>query len=192
MILEAKTKHLNKIVLLHRQVLGNTSSSKFGFEFVRNLYKTLIDSDQNSKTWIIYSNNKVLGFVSVSSKIKKTTRNAKSMTSLDLYLHALITLIKDPMELFNFIDRIIFDHHIMNKYGDYPSILTIGVSPKLQGKGYGRKMINLITRYFKEQGFNSYFVDTASSNINARKFYRSCGFKEIYESNRNVLLKINI
>lgn len=192
MILEAKIKHLNKVVLLHRQVLSNTSGSIFGFEFVKNLYRTLISTDQNSETWAIYSNGEVLGFASVSSKIKTTTKIIKSNINANLYLNALIALIRDPSKLLDFINRIIFGNYVTATYGDYPSILTIGVSPKLQGKGYGKRMIDLITKYFKKKGLNSYYVDTTSNSLNARKFYQHCGFKEIYESNGNVLLKINI
>ena len=191
MILKAKEKHLNDLTSLHRLVLGDTSSSKFGHEFVKNLYKTLIRYD-GARVWIICNNREVFGFISVCNEIRTTTKWIKTNLKTKHYLSLIKIFIFHPKEIFNLLERIIFDTNAISKYGDYPSILTIGISPDLQGKGEGKKLIYLVDRYFKEMKYKFYFVDTLSNNLGAIRFYESAGFKRIFESNGSILFKKTI
>jgi len=51
------------------------------------------------------------------------------------------------------------------------------VSPKLQGKGYGKKLLNLAIDMAREKGTKVFRLDSLSSNIPSIHLYESVGFQ---------------
>ena len=121
MILKAKEKHLNDLTSLHRLVLGDTSSSKFGHEFVKNLYKTLIRYD-GARVWIICNNREVFGFISVCNEIRTTTKWIKTNLKTKHYLSLIKIFIFHPKEIFNLLERIIFEIKYFSETGKHLDI----------------------------------------------------------------------
>lgn len=188
MILEAKQRNLNNVTLLHRKVLPQTSSSKFGHSFVLKLYIKLLN-DKNSKVWIYTDKDEVVGFLSVTNKIKTLNRSMMNDQSIFDLLSILRTFITDPAESLNFTKRLAFDNLMVKKYGDYPSILTLGVSPAKRSQGIATSLISSADEYFRKTGIKKYYVDTEANNKIAQNFYRSCGFEIIKEFAGNVFLR---
>jgi ribosomal protein S18 acetylase RimI-like enzyme len=188
MISEAKQKHLNSLVKLHRKVLPNTSSSRFGYDFVRRLYTQLL-SDKNSKVWVYATNGNIVGFLSITSKMKYTTKLIMSGLTASNYIKILLKLLSSPLEIPVFLKRLYFDDQILKSLGNYPNILTVGVLPQYQGTGIGTKFINIVDQYFKKKGLKQYFVDTEQKNINAINFYKRNNFILVRSFSNNVLLK---
>ena len=54
-------------------------------------------------------------------------------------------------------------------------IITLGVRTKFQNKGYGKKLINYLTK----NNYKNIFLEVSSSNQKAIKFYMNLGFKNI-------------
>lgn len=191
MISKAKKVDLNNIIKLHLQVLGNTSSSKFGFEFVKNLYSQII-KDRNASLWIDRYNNEIVGFLCLTSKIKSTTTKIKKSFNISHIFNIIYTFLSEPRELIVFLKRLNFDNNLIQKYGDYPTILTIGTSSIYRGLGIGSKLIKTSDTFFRKKGYRYYFVDTESKNKIARLFYRKNNFIEIENFSNNVLLRKNL
>jgi len=57
------------------------------------------------------------------------------------------------------------------------SIFGVGVSPKYQGKGFGRELIMLIINELKRKGIENIMIEVDSLNERAFKLYKSCGFQ---------------
>ena len=66
------------------------------------------------------------------------------------------------------ISAIVGEAHIMN----------ISVSPSLQGRGIGRKLLNHLIDYARPRA-EKVFLEVRPSNPGAIHLYRSCGFKDI-------------
>ncbi len=57
------------------------------------------------------------------------------------------------------------------------SIFGVGVSPKYQGKGFGRELIMLIINELNSKGIENIMIEVDSLNERAFKLYKSCGFQ---------------
>lgn len=56
---------------------------------------------------------------------------------------------------------------------------TLTVSPRYQGKGYGREFISFYEQYALEHGCHYLRIDTQNINATARKLYGGLGYREI-------------
>jgi ribosomal protein S18 acetylase RimI-like enzyme len=164
-----------------------------GKSFIAKLYELLISDEPLSKVFIVKKAGVVEGFISITrSRLAINNRvnqflgfTGKLRLSLFVLLHPRII-----KELFN---KIMLDNYIAKNYRDsYPSILTLGVSPKYQGKGIGRTLILRSDKYFKEQGLSKYFVDTEMKNKSAVQFYLELGFRPATTISGNIILEKNI
>lgn len=52
--------------------------------------------------------------------------------------------------------------------------------PKFQKKGYGKKIIEFVSKYYSSY-FKKLYVGTGNSSINNIKFYKDCGFNFSHE-----------
>lgn len=191
MILKAIPGHLDELVRLHRIVLPNTSSSYFGFGFVKKLYTSLL-SDKNAEVWVYLTDNRVVGFISLTTKVKSTYSSARKKFGVEDYGKIIFSLLQKPSKIIGLARRISFENSVFRKHGNYPTILTIGISPDYQGKGIGSELLKLSENYFRRKGFNKYFVDTEVKNKNAVRFYTRNNFKPVYYFLDSVLLQQNI
>lgn len=56
-------------------------------------------------------------------------------------------------------------------------LLTIGVDPEYQGKGYGRFLLECTLREALEGGADECFLEVRVSNVRAQNLYKSMGFE---------------
>jgi ribosomal protein S18 acetylase RimI-like enzyme len=59
---------------------------------------------------------------------------------------------------------------------DKPGIYTVGISPQLQGRGYGAQMLNLVLEMLIGMGYQEVVIDVDSENASAYHLYRKAGF----------------
>ncbi len=57
-------------------------------------------------------------------------------------------------------------------------LLTIGIQPKFQGKGLGRRLLNFTLEQAKEQQVSEVFLEVRVSNVTAQNLYISAGFEK--------------
>ena len=71
---------------------------------------------------------------------------------------------------------------------EYPAHLHIDLLPECQGKGYGRKLIEELTGYLKEQKITGLMLHVSMENERARVFYAKCGFEILHADKHDVLM----
>jgi ribosomal protein S18 acetylase RimI-like enzyme len=61
----------------------------------------------------------------------------------------------------------------------YPSHLHIDLLPRLQGQGWGRRLIDTLVERLRATGSHGLHLGVATANTNAQAFYRAVGFTEL-------------
>jgi ribosomal protein S18 acetylase RimI-like enzyme len=61
----------------------------------------------------------------------------------------------------------------------YPSHLHIDLLPRLQGQGWGRRLINTLSERLRATGSHGLHLGVATANTKAHAFYRAVGFTEL-------------
>ena len=165
-------KDSKNLALLHKQGIPTGFLSKQPLWFLEALYRYLIS---NEIVYVAKDSNKIIGFV------------AGSVNTQSLYKKFLKT---NYLVLFRFMVKNIFSYQFIRKVyetflapkktkienDNLPELLSIVVDIDYYGKGIGRKLVNLLEKEFKSQGFDKYKVIVGDS-LEANKFYKSLGFK---------------
>lgn len=98
-----------------------------------------------------------------------------------------------PWSLGNFADSIktgyvcrvlqqtdaLMGYGIMMMSPEEAHILTLGIAANWQKKGLGKKMLQFLIQYAKEQNAKSIFLDVRESNQGAAQLYKQMGFQHI-------------
>jgi ribosomal protein S18 acetylase RimI-like enzyme len=61
----------------------------------------------------------------------------------------------------------------------YPSHLHIDLLPRLQGQGWGRRLIDTLSERLRATGSHGLHLGVATANTKAQAFYRAVGFAEL-------------
>jgi ribosomal protein S18 acetylase RimI-like enzyme len=61
----------------------------------------------------------------------------------------------------------------------YPSHLHIDLLPRLQGQGWGQRLIDTLAERLRASGSHGLHLGVAAANTNAQAFYRAVGFTEL-------------
>jgi len=61
----------------------------------------------------------------------------------------------------------------------YPSHLHIDLLPRLQGQGWGRRLIDTLSERLRATGSHGLHLGVATANTKAQAFYRAVGFTEL-------------
>jgi ribosomal protein S18 acetylase RimI-like enzyme len=61
----------------------------------------------------------------------------------------------------------------------YPSHLHIDLLPRLQGQGWGGRLIDTLVERLRATGSHGVHLGVATANTNAQGFYRAVGFTEL-------------
>ncbi len=63
--------------------------------------------------------------------------------------------------------------------GDVCVIHTLAISPRVQGRGYGRAFVRFYENYARDHGWYELRMDTNEKNTRARAMYAGLGYREI-------------
>ncbi|MBN2658502.1 MAG: GNAT family N-acetyltransferase [Spirochaetales bacterium] len=100
----------------------------------------------------------------------------------------------EPTEPFQqFInDCILYDTPIDKSLGEYPGHLHIDLLPELQGKGLGRKLMELFFGSCLRKGTDAVHLGVSKQNPGAVAFYRKMGMFVISENEGAYMMGINL
>lgn len=62
----------------------------------------------------------------------------------------------------------------------YAGVFDVAVAPDQRGKGYGKRLMEVVLGLARQQGAHSAFLQVMEDNAGARKLYDGLGFKTIY------------
>lgn len=71
------------------------------------------------------------------------------------------------------------DYFCPEPYDLYPSHLHIDLLPRAQGRGHGRRMIEMLVEKLRRSGSPGVHLGVAARNTRARGFYERLGFSEL-------------
>lgn len=77
------------------------------------------------------------------------------------------------------LDQEVAGYAILLTAVDECHMLNLCIDPQLQGKGYGRRLLNKMLDYAKSINANSAFLEVRPSNTYAVDLYESEGFNEV-------------
>lgn len=73
----------------------------------------------------------------------------------------------------------IIGFYFVQSVGDEATLLDIVVAPEMQGKGYGRILLNHLIELLELDTVETIFLEVRVSNFSAIALYLSCGFSEV-------------
>jgi len=71
------------------------------------------------------------------------------------------------------------DYFCPEPYAGYPSHLHIDLLPRVQGKGYGRRMLEQVMDKLRQRGSPGAHLGVSALNLRACGFYQRLGFNEL-------------
>lgn len=74
------------------------------------------------------------------------------------------------------------DRLLIAEVDEYPAHLHIDLLPELQGRGFGRRLIDTLRHALAERGVAAVHLGMDAANTNARAFYDRLGFHELPSS----------
>jgi ribosomal protein S18 acetylase RimI-like enzyme len=74
----------------------------------------------------------------------------------------------------------------------YPSHLHIDLLPRLQGQGWGRRLIDTLVERLRAAGSHGLHLGVAAANTNAQAFYRAVGFTELADDGVSVTFAMRL
>lgn len=187
MISQAKNIDLGSIARLHRKVLPHTLNSQIGFDYLLSLYRETLINPGN-RLLVDKNGRQISGFI-------YTTRDFQMINDSVRYKPAIVKkillyLLLHPRKIFCLIHRIKFSKYIeKNISGVKTWILTLGVDRRHRHKGLAGRLVRKTFRYYRLEGISEIYTDTEKANTAADSFYRSLGFKNIFEFNGNLVYK---
>jgi ribosomal protein S18 acetylase RimI-like enzyme len=75
---------------------------------------------------------------------------------------------------------------------NYPAHLHIDLLPTLQGKGLGRKIMNVFIDKLKELNSSALHLEVGKTNTGAIEFYKKMGFHIIHEYDHSIAFGMNL
>ena len=171
---------------LHQKNL-NSPGSKLGTVYLNKFYGLLLINPKLHVCLLLERNKQIIGVVTATTNLKKTTHVLKGLYSLKLIVIIIKAIFLGRIHLMDILGRVIFENLAQKKYA-YPHlvILTIVVDRKFQRQGVGRRLLEELKKRLKGKKL---YVDTLEFNKKALAFYRSFGFKIKDKTLGNIVLE---
>ena len=133
-----------------------------------------VHCDQKIKEMILkWRNDETVRLNMFNDEIISQKEHSRFIENLLKDTHNSYWIVKNDTNWIGVISINRFD--ILNQH----AYLGIYVNPELQGQGFGKKLIDLLTnKIFKEARLHSLKLEVISNNISAINLYKKAGFKE--------------
>ena len=94
---------------------------------------------------------------------------------------------KDGSIQAKFIKHLHQDQKVLDGLDNYPAHLHIDILPIAQGKGYGRKLIEIFLNQLKTLNVKGVHLIVSKNNKNAVGFYQQVGFQELKNLEKDIV-----
>ena len=187
-ILTLRKYDIEKTVSLHIKALPETTSSKIGESYLRQIYRTIYKNKKNNSSLVALKNGSIVGVITATSDLKLLGDQFKGALTLKDYFSIIKSLTTNKITLKELFQKYIFEKELIKNYKKkYLAITVLFVNKDSRKKGIGKKLVLALIRNYEKTGENIY-VDTLSINVNAIGFYKSLGFKTIKKIKDSTLL----
>jgi len=178
MIRKAHQFDLLSLSQLHMQELPNTTNSRIGEWFIRDLYALLLLNKQIVNVWIYEENNKLLGLITTTSNRKLVAQKIFYNLTLAKWFRIILFSLKHPIQ--SFIG--FFFTYFLNT---------------LSHQSHHRKKIgSLLIQHVEEEARNHMTshvqVDTSLKNSSACQFYYKNNYMVVKTILGNIIFRKKI
>lgn len=166
---------INEVVDIHMQSFPGFFLTFLGKGFLKQLYKGFVEHE-NSGLLVAVEENKIVGFLAYSEDISELYKFLIRYYVVPLAWYAGIAFLKKPCILFRLLRA--FTYSDKSKREErYVELSSIGVLPRLEGKGIGSRLISAL-KYKVNIGEYRYIkLETdAENNESVNLFYQKNGF----------------
>ncbi len=166
---------ITEVVALHRRSLTGTLSSRIGSNYLKYLYRRLLQ-DSAHTALVYYQDDQIIGVLTATKNLIRTSQKISplfSPTAIVLILMSILTMRVGMGELF---EQLFFEKNLLKNFDNpYITILTLFVSPDHQRKHIGRTLVQSLLTVYKSQSLAYVYVDTLQENTSAQAFYIAMG-----------------
>jgi ribosomal protein S18 acetylase RimI-like enzyme len=149
-----------------------------GIPFLEKLYESLI-SEKDIFIWVVDMAGNVEGVIVGSINFSKNFKDVISQNFLIFIFLLIPAIIKKPQICFKIFETLFYTKRA-GKGEAQAELVVIAVSKKLQRKGHGKKLISFLEKDLKKK-VREYKVSVNAGNLKANLFYKSLGFKKMYD-----------
>lgn len=150
-----------------------TVVARIGNPYLSKLYDTLL----KDIGLVAIDHGSIVGVITATKNLKKTQQNVQRMLFHPVTLWALgEAIVLRRVTIRSLFERMAAQDEILSLFPyPYATILTFFVDKKNQRQGIGTKLLSSLEKQFAVG--TKLYVDTATSNVNARRFYNNHGFR---------------
>lgn len=167
-----KEEHLDKVAILHLDVLNDTVNSAFGMEYIKMLYGSVVSS-RCSFGFVFIEDSELSGFVTGTEDIHKLNRELMYNITYQMKLKILWRLLISPKLFIKFIISFFIRSPVNhNDVRIKATLLTIGVDPQCRNQGIGRALFEVFVHELERRDITYFQLDTKNDNVEANSFYK--------------------
>jgi GNAT superfamily N-acetyltransferase len=194
-ITKASKKHCKAVARLHAASITTGFLSTLPLPFLATLYSSIARCKGSTVIVALDEDGTVGGFVAGAVSVGLMYKKVLLQSALPLIWHILphlfnITTIKKLLETvrYGFVKKDTKQEMTESaESGQLPDtrhsspsaseLLSIAVDSSVRGKGTGKKLVNELELFFRQNGVSSYKVVTYSKDSVSNSFYVHCGFE---------------
>lgn len=170
-IVHISGEYLNDITKLHIISLKNDFLPSMGFNFLKSLYKGILDKE-NIYGFVAKDNKKVIGFIIGCKDMADYLKVSLMSNFIELFFYLGLRILKKPQLLINVIETLSYSS---KEKGPKAELVIIAIKKKYRGIGLGKKLIQILEKRFKEKKINEYKL-TVHADKQAVYFYEKLGY----------------
>jgi GNAT superfamily N-acetyltransferase len=173
---DLKSGDKNDVAVLHSRTFKNFFLTSLGLNFLRSFYDAIIRRKDAISRGSFDESGKLVGFYVANMAHQGFYKRLAKENFLSLSFASLPAFLLNPFLLLRLMKSFGSDERL-NKFAKFPYLLSICVSPEVQGQGVGKALIDDLTEILKAQGFQGLFLTTDSNaNDATNAFYINKGF----------------
>lgn len=171
-------KQLKQIVYIHSEAFKESFLTSLGYEFLYVYYKSLMLS-KNGLLLGLFVRGELVGFAAGNTS-NRNFNKLLVICNLALYLPLTIKiLLRNPSALIR-LKRNISKGEIANRKECLGELSSIGLIPSLQGKGFGRQLLEDFVKESRKRGVKALVLTTDfEDNDRSINFYKNAGFERL-------------
>lgn len=171
MIQRLQEKDIDEVAKLHKEELSGFLP-ELGFKFLKKFYKATFTIPEIF-IFVIKENDHICGLV---TGIPRTKGLYKKILFTDIFGFGILLMnyfITHPPSLVKFIKLLAYPGFSE----DGPELLTIAIGKKYRGRGWGRKLFEMVRQEFHKMGITRFKI-SAYDRLPSNGFYKKMGCRK--------------
>lgn len=180
-IRKATSKDIKGIVDVHCSAFKGFFLTELGTSFLQ-LYYSSYFKEPTAVLLVAEKDGEVVGFSSATSMSAGFNTRLVKKDLLRYALRGCVIALTKPKALVNLSKNWSHRDSSVVDSGDYAELMSIAVSPKAQGEGVGKQLIQKTEDVMKMQCVSWFSLTTDYyNNESTIAFYKRCGYEVMYE-----------